>query len=437
MRSRRLLICLICLGFTLAVDSARAQPVPRVAPLPVPLPAPLSAPQSASTPIQLPPMTAGQVSVSGLSAGAFMAVQFEVAFSRTVTGAGIIAGGPYFCSQGSVFTATTTCSCTSDLFLCRVRAGGTLVPELIAITDWFAASQAIDPTSALASHRIWMLSGSADTVVPTAVVNDLRAFYRHYVDASRISYKRNLAAQHAMPTDGYGNSCATLGAPFINNCAYDAAGELLKWIYGNLNPRSTAGASGRFIEFDQGEFVEHATAHGMARSGYLYVPAACDQNGGQGCRLHVVFHGCLQNAGTIGDQFIRHTGYNAWADTNRILVLYPQAAPVPLANPNACWDWFNYDDIRFAQKSGRQMAALKRMVDRLTGAPAPAATSAPPSAPARNAIKGDAYVSNVLGVGSAAALPLERQRRAGNRPGAILQCHPGACGRPLGRTPRL
>jgi poly(3-hydroxybutyrate) depolymerase len=434
MRSRRLLICLSylsCLMFALAVDSARAQPVPRVAPLPVPLPAP----QSASTPIALPPMKTGQVSVSGLSAGAFMAVQFEVAFSRTVTGAGIIAGGPYFCSQGSVFTATTTCSCTSDLFPCRVRAGGTRVPELIAVTDWFAASQAIDPTNALASHRIWMLSGSADTVVPTAVVNDLRTYYRHYVDASHISYKRDLASQHAMPTDSYGNSCATLGAPFINNCGYDAAGELLKWIYGNLNPRSASEAAGRFIEFDQSEFVEHPTAHGMARSGYLYVPPACDQNGGQRCRLHVVFHGCLQNADTIGDQFVRHTGYIAWADTNRIVVLYPQAAAVPLANPNACWDWFNYDDIRYAQKSGRQMAGLKRMVDRLTGMPA--LTPAPTSAPARNAIKGDAYVSNVLGVGPAAALSMERQRRAGHRTGAVLQCHQGACGRPLDRAPRL
>ena len=52
--------------------------------------------------VSLPAMKAGQVSVSGLSSGAFMAVQFEVAFSRTVTGAGVIAGGPYYCSQGNV-----------------------------------------------------------------------------------------------------------------------------------------------------------------------------------------------------------------------------------------------------------------------------------------------------------------------------------------------
>lgn len=39
-----------------------------------------------------------QTTVSGLSSGGFMAAQFAVAYSATVAGAGIIAGGPYFCS---------------------------------------------------------------------------------------------------------------------------------------------------------------------------------------------------------------------------------------------------------------------------------------------------------------------------------------------------
>ena len=45
-----------------------------------------------------------QTSVSGLSAGGYMAVQFDVAFSSTLRGAGIIAGGPFYCAQGSVPT---------------------------------------------------------------------------------------------------------------------------------------------------------------------------------------------------------------------------------------------------------------------------------------------------------------------------------------------
>ena len=38
-------------------------------------------------------------SVSGISSGAYMAGQFEMAHSRDVIGAAIIAGGPYGCSE--------------------------------------------------------------------------------------------------------------------------------------------------------------------------------------------------------------------------------------------------------------------------------------------------------------------------------------------------
>ena len=43
-----------------------------------------------------------QTSVSGISSGAYMAGQFHLAFSNTVVGAGVVAGGPWGCaSNGS------------------------------------------------------------------------------------------------------------------------------------------------------------------------------------------------------------------------------------------------------------------------------------------------------------------------------------------------
>lgn len=100
------------------------------------------------------------------------------------------------------------------------------------ITDRNARRGTIDPPSNLARHRIWLFSGKADSIVPQTVMNDLAAYYANYVEQSGINYKADIDAQHAQPTDFYGNSCATLGDPYINNCGYDAAGELLKWIYG-------------------------------------------------------------------------------------------------------------------------------------------------------------------------------------------------------------
>ena len=40
-----------------------------------------------------------QTSVSGISSGAYMAGQFQMAHAKIVTGAAIIAGGPYGCSE--------------------------------------------------------------------------------------------------------------------------------------------------------------------------------------------------------------------------------------------------------------------------------------------------------------------------------------------------
>ena len=42
----------------------------------------------------------GETSVSGLSAGAYMAGQLQVAHSKQIVGAGIVAGGPFGCAEG-------------------------------------------------------------------------------------------------------------------------------------------------------------------------------------------------------------------------------------------------------------------------------------------------------------------------------------------------
>jgi hypothetical protein len=50
-----------------------------------------------------------QTSVSGISAGAYFATQFHIAYSSTIIGNGAVAGGPYLCALGSLTTALTNC----------------------------------------------------------------------------------------------------------------------------------------------------------------------------------------------------------------------------------------------------------------------------------------------------------------------------------------
>lgn len=322
-----------------------------------------------------------QTSVSGLSSGGFMAVQFQVAFSSKIKGAGIIAGGPYFCAQDNQNTATTICSCTGLGGTCQ--PGSASITALVNATNANAAVGAIDATSHLVEDRIWMFAGSIDSVVPPPVMDGLEAYYRLLgVSGANLFYEKSIAAEHAMPTDFFGNPCPTRGDPFINNCDYDAAGKLLEWIYGPLNPKNTGALGGSFVEFDQGQYLADPTAHGMSQNGWAYVPAAC--SGGARCKVHVVFHGCRQYPGSplagvpggrFGDTYVKNTGYNAWSDTNNIVVLYPQAnamnvgTRLPRINPNGCWDWWGYDDADYAKKSGHQMAAVRAMLARLAGEP--------------------------------------------------------------------
>jgi poly(3-hydroxybutyrate) depolymerase len=323
-------------------------------------------------PVSLPAMKTGQLSVSGLSSGGYMAVQFDVAYSSLVVGVGVVAAGPYSCSRGNLSTAIFTCSCTSTLPWCGVTNGGTNVPGLVKVTDDYAARGTIDATSNMAKQRVWLFSGTADSIVPTVVMNDLQVYYKKYVPPANISYRTDVGAEHAFPTDSFGNRCDFLGSPYLNNCGIDGAGALLQWIYGDLVPKTGNGGAGRLIEFGQAEFLASPTEHGMAQTGWAYIPPGCEGQG-NGCRLHVSFHGCKQTSALVGDAYVRNAGFNGWADANRIVVLYPQAAPVAMKNPNACWDWWNYDDPDFAVKSGRQMLAVKRMTERLMDAAAPLA----------------------------------------------------------------
>jgi poly(3-hydroxybutyrate) depolymerase len=124
----------------------------------------------------------------------------------------------------------------------------------------------------------------------------------------------------------------------------------------------SAKPAGRLLQFDQAPYAAGAR---MGANGYLYVPKVCEKGR---CRVHVAFHGCRQSAGEVGEQFVREAGYNRWADTNRLIVLYPQAVARYWwwsFNPRGCWDWWGYTGQAYATKEGPQIRAVMAMVERL------------------------------------------------------------------------
>ncbi len=323
-----------------------------------------------------------ETSVSGISSGGFMAVQFAVAHSSIVRGAGIIAAGPYDCARGEVLRATTRCSCTLDLpgQSCAVGPASTEVDSLVAETRRLARGGLIDDPANLARQRFFLVAGGQDGTVPAAVVDQLRDYLGRFVAPGGIALRRVEHAGHAMPTESYGNPCPVTASPYLNRCRFAAAEALLEWIYGPPAARRSGAPDGRLIRFDQTPFVAGTSFRwltGLDDTGWVYVPAACAR--GQSCRLHIALHGCRQGQSWIplqppaegslqfGTTFVEHAGYNGWADANRIVVLYPQAVSIPLVNPNGCWDWWGYTGEHYADRQGVQIRALRAMVDRLGG----------------------------------------------------------------------
>jgi len=279
-----------------------------------------------------------------------MAVQFHVAFSSIMSGAAIFAAGPYSCSQGSVTTAETTCT-----------SGSPDPAPLVALTKQYASSGDIDDPAALANERVFLFGGADDDVVAPSVVDSLESYYASFMSASSIDYvSRRAGTSHTWPTLDYGNPCDVLATPYMGQCNYDGAGAALTQIYGTLSPPATT-LSGTIVTIPQSLFVADTAGASLDDDAYAYVPASCAQ--GDTCRIHVSFHGCLQGASKVGDAFYAHAGLNEWADTNHIVVLYPQALGTydPL-NPDGCWDFWGYDGADFAKKTGTQMAMVRAMM---------------------------------------------------------------------------
>jgi poly(3-hydroxybutyrate) depolymerase len=317
-------------------------------------------------------------SISGISSGAFMAVQFATAWSSLIKGVGVVAGGPFYCAQASAadFLNGYTRPVLTALGPCMEGPPPDLRP-MIDKAEAKAAAREIDPLDNIKRQKIYLFHGYNDSVVARTVTDAAAGFYQHYLgNAARgnLFYQTTRGAGHSFvtkdQTGGDTNACPVNQGPFINQCGYDQAGIILQHIYGALRPGTLGQLRGTIRSFDQKRYTgrDIPDALSLADEGYTFVPSACEQ--GAACRVHIALHGCEQDVGTIGQTFMEQTGYNAWADANRIIVIFPQAKASPFLpqNPNGCWDWWSYvtHDDDYVTKKGLQIAAIKAMLDAVT-----------------------------------------------------------------------
>lgn len=193
--------------------------------------------------------------------------------------------------------------------------------------------------------------------------------------------------EHAQVTKYFGNPCMSLKSPYMcvgfahpptlgvrctsevvccivppsDNCGFDAAGSMLDHIYGGLTQPVNHSGVGKIVPISQkyddcvlmcaGHMPHHtrscchrkymtlpySTLWGMSEVGYVYIPPRCE-DGKTLCKLHLALHGCEMSVANIGFDFVAKAGYNAWADANDMVILFPQVLTNTL-NPKGCWDW--------------------------------------------------------------------------------------------------
>ncbi|MCV6589316.1 MAG: poly(3-hydroxybutyrate) depolymerase [Marinobacterium sp.] len=318
---------------------------------------------------------ANQTSVSGLSSGAFMAAQFHVAYSSKLVGAGVVAGGPWNCAGSNPLIAPITTAVSTCMDPCKYSWFGcpsNLYPNSGYLSDLAKTTAGlghIDPIENLKDDKVYIFSGQKDKTVVTGVVDTTAEFYQKLGLAdAQVFYNSSIEAGHAFITkDPADTSCAKTEPPYINNCEIPQAQRILTHIYGKLKPAS-AKPTGELLRFNQSEFID-SNLTSMDSDAYVYIPKSCKT--GQ-CRVHISIHGCRQGISEIGTTYIEDTGYMEVADTNQLIILYPQVKKSQLMpmNPRGCWDFWGYSSNNlppyiYYRKDAPQMLAINRMIDRL------------------------------------------------------------------------
>jgi hypothetical protein len=334
----------------------RLAPIGAVAALVAASAAPLPAHASLGSP-GLPRLNITGTYVTGISSGGFMATQLAVAYSATFKGAGIFAAGPYYCGEGNVLALATQCG--TDLT-------GLDVHELEHTSQTWATQGRIDPVSNLSGKPVYTYHGELDPLVSTAVSDDGVQFYQDF--GARTLYHYGDEAGHGWPSPTGFVACPLSTYPFLLQCGDDPEGEMLAFWFGGVHPPNTAAPAGTLGWYDQDRYVPGGWGqfYSMASQDLLYTPPAC--SAGAPCRLIVALHGCASDTTFTGTLFPQYSYLDNYADTNNLVVLYPQASISAVrANPSGCWDWWGYDGANFAQKSGPQMVAIMNMVHALGG----------------------------------------------------------------------
>lgn len=368
-----------------------------------------------------------KITISGVSSGGAMAIQYAIAHSATIAGVGAIAAPTWGCASGKFSQAINSCMCSTDP-INQSNINNNL--------QYLHGTNLIDAVDNSSITNAYIFHSKADKTVKaeSADVNKniLLKFIKH--DSStedRVYVETHGTADHGIISPSGPNKCENQSddhvQTYVRKCGeVDNAGKLLSLFYRksinnakrkenitleNLwtfdqqllinevkKDSSEIGADGFFIFPYKTKRRENFD---MAELGYIYVPDDCKAHNSQ-CGVHIALHGCKQNA----KEFAQTSGYANWADYYKVIMVFPATAMLETKdqadevsckgrvsklsnyfsdpNPNGCWDWWGYLDknnifnllwysdtdnkfsLRYLGKNSPQIKVLNLIIRELT-----------------------------------------------------------------------
>ena len=168
-----------------------------------------------------------------------MAGQIEVAHSKDIIGAGIVAGGPFACAETAssrlfpYWPMVLWQNASQAAHACmEVDWGAPDTDALAKRAKELAQDGKIDALSGLADDRVYLFSGNEDNTVLRPVVEAAKTFYAAAGVPGESVRLIEEKGGHAFETETEGTACGLSERPYVSDCNYDQAKAILEWIYG-------------------------------------------------------------------------------------------------------------------------------------------------------------------------------------------------------------
>jgi hypothetical protein len=372
--------------------------------------------------------SASGLTISGVSSGGAMAIQYALAHSSSVYGLGLIAAPSWGCASGKLSHAVNNCMCEFEPIdkeaiyrnLSFVTTGNLIDKPPVNGKKPF--------------QRAYIFHSLPDKTVKISSGNFNKEFLSHFTEekfstTSGSYIEISTEAGHGIVSPNGTDSCELNYSEnsYVRQCnGQDNAGTLLSVLYtgnskfkmsdrisvigeedlwefnqqqhidsikkdGDIISPDESKSNPKFLDYLTSSLIQKSTRRSnfdMAEKGYIYVPPSCRKDASS-CRVHVALHGCKQDA----KKFALTSGFNNWAEHYKVIVIYPaiaQSQPLPEAscskrasnmldlslieaNPNGCWDWWGYLDTdgsisrRYLGKNAPQIKVIHSIVNRIIG----------------------------------------------------------------------